>query len=123
MPGKNGQEWKLVAIQLPGFSLPPDAPSWASAMAKRLADTFSIIGTYLQRVGQSETVPATSPTTADEPFIVPHNLGVTPRNVYALPAADGTLKATDDDLREWGPKQIKVRFSTASTRLRLTIVA
>jgi hypothetical protein len=108
-------------IQIPSLSTPPDAPQWGRTLATAINNCFAIVGSYLQRLWTSEIVEIDSPATADEPFIVTHNLGRTPKFAACLPAADGTLKATADDLREWTKDRIKVRFSTANTKLRIRI--
>ena len=108
-------------IQIPSVAVSGDAPPWARVLASAINNCFAIVSAYVQRLWTSEVVEVDSPTVADEPFIVTHNLGRTPKFAACLPAADGTLKATADDLREWTRDRIKVRFSTASTRLRIRI--
>lgn len=108
-------------MKLPAITVASEAPAWARNLAALISDCVAVIGKEFQRVTTSEIVEIDSPATADEPFIVTHNLGRTPKFAACLPAADGTLKATADDLREWTKDRIKVRFSTANTKLRIRI--
>jgi hypothetical protein len=108
-------------IQLPSINVPSDAPQWARNVVALIGNSFAGITGALQRVSTSEWVDVTSPTIASQPFLVPHNLGRTPKGATCLAEQNGNLVATADDKREWSKTYIKVRFNVASTKLLIRI--
>lgn len=87
-------------------------------------DARGALEAIFRRTLRSEVIEMDSPATAGVPFIVPHNLGQTPKWVGSLAAAsDASVYATDEDRREWGQSSVKVRCPVANTRLLIRVDA
>lgn len=81
----------------------------------QINDAITAIENYLQRVARSQSIQVTSPTTADQPFLVLHALNEVPIRFGWQTDKSAIVYATSDDKREWAKDRLKVRCSVANT--------
>lgn len=87
-------------------------------MADDISVTVGLVQGYLQFVPRAEIIPdVISPSVADVPFRVPHNLGEEPTFVSAIAEAACSVYATADDRLEWKADYVKIRCSVANLRM------
>lgn len=108
-----------MKIKLPRPSLADDVQRSLRSIVGAMGDAFGLVESYLSRTARSQVV-VMSVAIADRPFIVAHSLGTRPTFAFGYGAVNAHTYTTDDDLREWNDKTIKLRYpSTGRVTIRV----
>ena len=101
----------------------PEAPPWALDMAATINEALSIIVTAMNKSAAAAFIVVTTPTTASQPFTIPHTLNAMPKMVTGLPQATGSIYATPEDKKEWSKSSVRVRCTIANTAMIVKVEA
>ena len=84
---------------------------------------FSAVTEWLSRAPEAVTVSAYT-TGKDTPFVVTHNLGVVPKNVFGCVEGAGRVIAMAEDRAMWNETTVTIRADTDTPmKIWVTVIA